>query len=101
MIRLAIAAAGIGLSAIATAPARADTAEHAYIKVLDDNNIHHGTRSHGLAMGHAVCAALDAGEYTPGTVVVALRRDDRLSYDDAAAVAAAAAIAMFCPWNKS
>ena len=51
-------------------------------------------------MGHAVCAALDAGEYTPGTVVVALRRDDRLSYDDAAAVAAAA-IAMFCPWNKS
>jgi hypothetical protein len=100
MIRLALAAAGIGLSVIATAPSHADSAEDAYIKVLDNNNIYYGTRSHGLATGHAVCKALDAGEYTPGTVVDALRRDDRLSYDDAAAVAAAA-IAMFCPWDKS
>jgi Protein of unknown function (DUF732) len=100
MIRLAIAAAAIALAVIATATANADTAEDAYIKVLSDNNIRYGSRSQGLAMGHAVCKAIDAGEYTSGTVVGALRRDDRLSYDDAAAVAAAA-IAIFCPWDKS
>jgi Protein of unknown function (DUF732) len=101
MIRFAIAAAaGIGLSMIAAAPSHADTTEQAYIKRLDANNIHYGTRSQGLAMGHAVCGALDAGAYTPATVVEALRHDDRLSYDDAAAIAAAA-IAMFCPWDKS
>lgn len=100
MIRLAIAAAGIGLSVVATAPSHADSAEDAYIKVLDDNNIHYGTRSHGLAMGHTVCEALDAGKYTAKTVVDALRRDDHLNYDTAAAVAAAA-IVMFCPWDKS
>jgi hypothetical protein len=100
MIRLAIAAAGVGLGLIATAPCHADNAEDAYIKVLDQYNIHYGTRSHGLAMGHAVCRDLNAGESTPGTVVQVLIRHDRLSYDDAAAVAAAA-VAMFCPWEKS
>jgi Protein of unknown function (DUF732) len=100
MIRLAIAAAGIGLSAITPASAHADTAEQAFIKVLDANNIHYGTRAHGLAMGYNVCRSLDAGQYTAGTVVGALRHDDHLSYDDAAAIAAAA-IGMFCPWDKS
>jgi hypothetical protein len=38
-------------------------------------------------MGHAVCRALDAGEYTPGTAVEALRHDDHLGYDDAATIA--------------
>jgi hypothetical protein len=100
MIRLAIAVAGIGLSVIAAAPSHADAAEDAFIKVLNDNNIHYGTRSQGLAMGHAVCRALDAGDYTPGTAVEALRRGNRLAHDDAAAVVAAA-IVMFCPWDKS
>jgi hypothetical protein len=100
MIRLAIAAAGIGLSTMTPASAHADTAEQAFIKVLDANNIHYGTRAHGLAMGYNVCRSLDAGQYTAGTVVGALRHDDHLSYDDAAAIAAAA-IGMFCPWDKS
>lgn len=100
MIRLALAAAGIGLSFIASAPSHADSSEDAYIKVLDNNNIQYGTRSHGLAMAHHVCKELDANEYTPGTAVAALRHDDRLSYDNAAAVTAAA-IVMFCPWDKS
>jgi hypothetical protein len=100
MIRLAIAVAGIGLSVIAAPPSHADAAEDAFIKVLNDNNIHYGTRSQGLAMGHAACRALDAGDYTPGTAVEALRRGDHLAHDDAAAVVAAA-IVMFCPWDKS
>jgi Protein of unknown function (DUF732) len=100
VIRLAIAAAGIGLSTIAVAPSSADTAEQTYINRLNANNIHYGTRSQGLAMGHAVCRALDANEYTPWTVVQALRHDNRLGYDDAAAIAAVA-IVMFCPWDKS
>jgi Protein of unknown function (DUF732) len=90
----------IGLSVIASGPAHGDSAEAVYIKVLNENNIHYGARSHGLAMGHAVCEAVDTGEYTAGTVAGALRRDDRLSYADAAAISAAA-IAIFCPWNKS
>jgi hypothetical protein len=100
MIRLAIAAAGIGLSTITPASAHADAAEQDFIKVLDANNIHYGTRAHGLAMGHAVCRTIDAGQYNAGTVVGALRYDNRLSYDDAAAIAAAA-IGVFCPWDKS
>jgi len=99
MIRFAIAVAGIGLSMIAAAPLSADTAEQTYINRLDANNIHYGTRSQGLAMGHAVCRALDAND-TPGTVVGALRHNNRLGYDDAAAIAAAA-IVMFCPWDRS
>jgi hypothetical protein len=100
VIRLAFTGAAIALSVIVAAPAHADTAERAYIKVLDDNNIHYGTRSHGLLMGHAVCTALEASEFTPETVVEALRRGERITYEDAAAVAAAA-IVIFCPWDKS
>ena len=100
IIAIVIAAAGVGLSAITAAPSRADTADQTFIKVLDDSNIHYGSHSKGLAMAHAVCRELDAGAYTPGPVVGALRRDDHLSYADAAAVAAAA-IAVFCPWDKS
>ena len=85
---------------IAVAPSSADTAEQTYINRLDANNIHYGTRLQGLAMGHAVCRALDANEYTPGTAVEALRHNYRVGYDDAAAITAAA-IAYFCPWNKS
>ena len=38
---------------IAVAPSSADTAEQTFINRLDANNIHYGTRSQGLAMGHA------------------------------------------------
>lgn len=64
-IRAAIAAVGIGLAGVATAPvaaADADTADEvAYIRALDHEGIYYSSEDAAIATGYSICRAFAAG----------------------------------------